>query len=80
MTWSALIVSSFVIASAAALAASPAASEETHRPAGYAHRHAIPASAEALSPSRLAPAPRRDDDWDGLTRDTSECNRGCIDN
>ena len=43
-----------------------------------AHHHMIPGSAEALSPS--APALKLDDDADGLSRNTSECNRGCIDN
>jgi len=42
------------------------------------HVHGIPAAAEALSPSMVGPA--RDDDSDGLTRNTGECNRGCIDN
>jgi hypothetical protein len=45
-----------------------------------AHVHAIPSSAVALSPSILGPAIRRDDDSDGLSRNTDECNRGCIDN
>lgn len=44
------------------------------------HVRTIPTSAEALSPSILAPAMSRDDDSDGLTRNTAECNRGCIDN
>jgi hypothetical protein len=85
MKRSALTFSALAMACAMAVATSApvnAASDEAHHPAHLqrvAHRHMIPASAEALSPSMLAPA-RRDDDSDGLTRNTSECNRGCIDN
>jgi hypothetical protein len=39
-----------------------------------AHRHAIPQTATAF-----VPAPKVDDDSDGLTRNRDECNRGCID-
>ena len=42
-----------------------------------AMHHTIPVKVEALAPVR---AMRTPDDIDGLTRDTSECNMGCIDN
>jgi hypothetical protein len=41
----------------------------------HAQRHAIPKTATAF-----VPAVKADDDADGLTRNTDECNRGCIDN
>jgi hypothetical protein len=44
------------------------------------HVRMIPVTAQALSPSMVAPVLRRDDDHDGLSRNTDECNRGCIDN
>ena len=37
-------------------------------------RYAIPMAATAL-----VPAVKVDDDFDGLTRNRDECNRGCID-
>lgn len=81
MTRSTLIFSTFAMTCVVALAAPAAANDWSGAHAQRAgHRHAIPASAEALSPSRLAPAYHRDDDSDGLTRNTAECNRGCIDN
>jgi hypothetical protein len=39
-----------------------------------AQRQAIPKSATAF-----VPAVKLDDDFDGLTRNRDECNRGCID-
>jgi len=80
-------VVSAVMTSCAVLLIVPAAAHAASdgvRPAAHyqrvVHRHVMPASAEALSPSLLAPAVRPDDDSDGLTRNRDECNRGCIDN
>jgi hypothetical protein len=61
------------------VAASPSDEGTQHR-THVRYVGTIPASVEALSPSMLAPALRRDDDLDGPTRDAGECNRGCIDN
>ena len=43
--------------------------------AHQAQQHAVPVAATAL-----VPAVKFDDDFDGLTRNREECNRGCIDN
>ncbi len=82
----ALSTSAFAIACAVALAF-PAAANASNDGVQHqahlqrvAHVHTIPASAEALSPSMIAPAMHRDDDSDGLSHNTGECNRGCIDN
>ena len=39
-----------------------------------AQRHVIPKTASAF-----VPAPKVDDDSDGLSRNNEDCNRGCID-
>ncbi len=83
MKRSTMTFSLFAITSAMTFAiAAPVSADTNHAThmQRVARHHAIPASAEALSPSMFAPALRRDDDFDGLTRNTSECNRGCIDN
>jgi hypothetical protein len=41
---------------------------------------AVPSSATALAPDWFAPVVRRNDNSDGLSRDSDQCNRGCIDN
>ena len=80
-----LLCSAFVMTCAVTLTI-PAVAAASERAGSYAahaqrgaHRHMIPANAEALSP-RSAPALRTFDDSDGLTRDRDECNTGCIDN
>jgi hypothetical protein len=52
-----------------------------HKVHAYRTAHsALPSSATAFAPEWIAPAMRRDDDSEGLTRNTDECNRGCIGN
>ena len=70
----------FTCAMAAVPAAANASNDGARRWTQVQYIGAIPASAEALSPSILAPAKGQDDNSDGLTRRTDECNRGCIDN
>ena len=86
MTSSSILSLVFAMTCLAALAVPAASNASSDRPQRVfahvqriAHRHAMPSTAEALSPSMLAPAPARDDDADGLTRNIGECNRGCID-
>ncbi len=84
MTRTALLLSGFVLTCTAALAipAAASASEVGARHAAHVqrvvHHHGIAVNAEALSPA--TPVVRPFDDADGLTRDRSECNMGCIDN
>ncbi len=84
MRRTALLLSDFVLTSVAAFAIPgvASASEGATPQAAYlqriVHRHGVPANAEALSPA--TPALQMFDDSDGLTRDRSECNMGCIDN
>ena len=85
MTSSSILSLVFAMTCLAALAVPAAANASSDRPQRVAHvqriahRHTIPSTADALSPSLLTPAPARDDDADGLTRNIGECNRGCID-
>ena len=58
-----------------ALAPFAAHATAQHHHALHHQQAAIPSKATAF-----APAVKRDDDADGLTRNRDECNRGCIDN
>jgi len=82
MKRTATLFSAFALTCAAAAfpAAANASDGGTKHRTHVHHVRTIPASAAPLSPSVLAPATSRDDDSDGLTRNTDECNRGCIDN
>jgi hypothetical protein len=43
-----------------------------------AHQHAIPATAEAVSPAARSVV--REPETDGLSRNPEDCNMGCVDN
>ena len=78
----ALVFSGFVVTCALGISAAASASEGAKPRVAHlqrvAHHRVLPASAEALSPA--TPTFRPFDDSDGLSRDTGQCNTGCIDN
>ncbi len=80
------------ISVAGGIAASAAATEE-YAPATYPYRHhrvhhripAVrnsvgPAAAASLARPAVPPAPKVENDSDGLSRDPEDCNMGCLDN
>ena len=88
MTRTGLFFSGFVVSCAAVLAIpAVAGASEVDTPAHVQrvvhHRHvnstgAIPGGADALSAE--TPALRAFDNLDGLSRESGQCNTGCIDN